>query len=271
MCARKSAAAISDRITARTAVHDVVMENEPWDGLGRRQKRSWRHVVLTSPAPLDLPSRFEPTVLRSNVHRVRKAVPRFWRMTPWGKQRRDDQTGRKRSRRDTSYIAGEEIAPGGMVHVHLLIYGEFVLQKRLQELWSRALGEQAFIWATAIRGGAQGIARALREVLKYATKGEKGIRASAERAAAVEVAFRNIKRLSIGGALRKIRIADCEGRSEDAKPEDLHASRQMQCCVCGERGSWLWGGRVAAEIVEHNGGYGPVVGEAQALPNEATV
>ena len=105
-----------------------------------------------------------------------------------------------------------------MVHVHLLIYGEFVLQKRLQELWSRALGEQAFIWATAIRGGAQGIARALREVLKYATKGEKGIRASAERAAAVEVAFRNIKRLSIGGALRKIRIADCEGRSEDAKP-----------------------------------------------------
>ena len=38
-CARLGAAAVADRTAARVAVHDLLMEAEPWDGSGSTQKR----------------------------------------------------------------------------------------------------------------------------------------------------------------------------------------------------------------------------------------
>lgn len=138
-CARKTAAAIAARVEARIADHDRRMQSEEWDGGGRSRNREWKHVVHTCRATRDADGRFDPTALRANVLRVRKAFPRFWRMTPWGAQVRDALTSRKRSRRDTSYVLAEEIAPGGVVHIHALVYGEYVSQSELQELWSKAL------------------------------------------------------------------------------------------------------------------------------------
>jgi len=258
VCARKAAAAIAARIEARIAIYDLRMQRAAWDGSGRSKNRRFRHLVLTCRAMRDLAGRFDPEALRGLVLRVRKAFARFWRHTCWGAQVRDPVTGRKRSRHDTSYVLGEEIAPGGVVHLHVLVYGEFVPQSTLQELWRKALGEKAIVHVSAIRGGAEGVGATLREVLKYATKGEKSPRANAKHAAAVELAFRNIKRVSIGGGLRQVRVSPSDCNSEDAKPEDLHASHQMQCAVCGEIGNWHWGGRVDPGVVMQNGGYGPL-------------
>jgi len=171
---------------------------------------------------------------------------------------RDPLTSKKRSRRDTSYVASEEIAPRGMVHLHVLLLGEYVPQWELQALWSKALGAKAIVHVTAIRRGAAGVAAGLREVLKYATKGEKRARSSSRRAAAVELAFRNIKRVSIGGALRNDCVRPSDADDDDTQPEDLHASREMHCLVCGEVGNWHWGGRVDPAVVVRNGGYGPL-------------
>ena len=46
-CAWRTANAISERLMRRIAVHDLIMENEPWGGPGPKQLRSWRHLVLT--------------------------------------------------------------------------------------------------------------------------------------------------------------------------------------------------------------------------------
>jgi hypothetical protein len=99
------------------------------------------------------------------------------------------------------------------------------------------------------------VSKAIREALKYTTKGEKGARDQARHAAAVEIAFRNVKRVSIGGALRNVRLGDSTGPDEDAKPEDLHAVKQLKCEGCGSHGPWEWGGNVSAEKVVANGGY----------------
>lgn len=225
ICCRRAAAAISDRIAARVAVHDLEMEAERWDGPGAPQKRGWKHVVLTSRALADEDARFEARLLRSCVLAVRKAVSRWWRLTSWGAQKRDAGTRRKRARRDTSYVGAVEIAP-------------------------------AFVYVQAVRGP-DGIARALQEVLKYATKGEKDRRTQARHAAAVEVAFRGVKRISIGGALRKVRIEKTDGAGDDARPDDLHATKQLTC-ACGSVGAWIHEGFVDPKTVAFNGGYGPV-------------
>ena len=261
-CARRAAAAIADRVLARARVHDLLMEVEPWDGPGRVQKRGWRFITLTTRALGEVEDRFDPRILRQRVLEVRKAASRFWRRTPWGAQTRDLQSGRKRARRDTSYVLAVEIAPGGMVHAHLAVYGEYVSQSQLQAVWGETLGEKAWVDVRAVRGP-RGVCGALREVLKYATKGETDRRTQAVHAAAVEVAFRGVKRISIGGALRKVRIDDAAAGVDDARPEDLHDTRQLEC-ECGSVGAWSWEGFVDPRTVRFNGGYGPVGEDVQA-------
>ncbi len=256
-CSRRVVAGICDRIAARVSVHDLIMEGEPWDGPGAsKQRRSWRHVVLTSKTPLTTNEKFDPALLRDRVLRVRQAASKFWRNTAWGAQVRDRETGRKRSRRDTSYVLGQEIAPGGMVHIHLLVYGEYIPQAVLQGAWSSALGQRAIVYVTTVDGNG-GVAKVTREALKYATKGEKGTRDEARHAAAVEVAFRRVKRLSIGGALRTIKIDDATATTDDAKPEDLTDDRRLVCESCGSVGRWIREGWISPKVVVANGGYGP--------------
>jgi hypothetical protein len=257
-CSRRHAARIAERTARRAAVHDLIMENEPWDGhTVYPQRRSWRHLTLTTPAPHDLETRFDPRVLKATVRRVRAAVSRFWRRSPYGAQKRDQLTGRKRSRRDTSYIVGIEVAPGGMVHAHMLIYGEFVSQARLERAWSLAFGQPAFVFVRSLRGS-NGIESAIKEALKYATKGEADERTQAAHAAAVELAFWNVKRLSIGGAMRGIHAGDQKPDGDDGRPEDLHARKQLACMACGAIGLWKWRGALAPSAVLGRGGYGLV-------------
>jgi hypothetical protein len=254
-CAPMGAAAIAGRIGARVAVHDLLQEVVPWNGQGAAKRRSWRMVTLTSPAAADVAARFAPRSLARDVRRVRRAFPHWWRLTDWGKQSRSEGTRRKRSRRDTSYIIGQEIAPGGMVHIHALIYGEYLPQAELQALWSRALGvARAIVDVRTVRGG--NVADALREVLKYATKGERRGRDDAARAAAVEVAFRNVRRVELGGAIRAVRISDSDGATEDVRDSDLHDEHAAACESCGVIGEWRWEGMVSADAVRANGGFG---------------
>ena len=145
-----------------------------------------------------------------------------------------------------------------MAHLHLVVYGEYIDQHILQALWSKAYGEHAIVDVRSIRGSA-GVEGALREVLKYATKGEKGARAQARHAAAVEIAFRNVHRVSLGGAIRKVKVIDSEGATEDVKPEDLHDDHVMSCLVCGAIGHWKSTRIRTAVEVEALGGFGLLV------------
>jgi hypothetical protein len=256
-CARLAAAAIADRISGRVTVHDEIMAHEPWDGPGRAQQRGWRMVTLTARADEDVDARFDRHALRRLVARVRRAFPQFWRRTDWGRQTRDESSRRKRSRRDTSYIFALEVSPRGMVHVHALVYGEYISQASLTRTWSQVLGEAALVDVRRVRHDG-GVAGALREVLKYATKGEKGVREQPIRAAAVEFALQNVHRVGLGGAIRRIRIADSSGATEDARPEDLHATKVAACESCGVIGEWRWAGRVSEGIVSNNRGFGIV-------------
>lgn len=234
------------------------MKTQQWEGPGRRQSRGWKLVTLTRRATSDVESRFDPEALREQVKGTRAAFRRFWRLTPWGRQIRDPQTGCKRSRRDTSFVLAEEISPRGMVHLHVAVFGEFVLQALLQELWSEAIGEPSIVDLRAVRTNGE-LQDAFQEVLKYATKGEKDPRTQAVHAAAVELAFRNVRRVEVGGALRAVKVTPQDGKSDDIRPADLHDERTAACEACGMVGEWGWNGRVMPEIVRANGGFGLLI------------
>ena len=273
VCARRSAASIAERLNERIQIHDLIMESEPWDGPGEsprtaygdRHGRSWRLITLTTPALENEADRFDPERLRQDVRADREALLRFWRSTPWGRQVRDPGSRKKRVRHDTSAVAGLEVAPGGMVHMHLLVYGEYVPQAILAEEWGRALGLDgpAVVDVRSVNPG--DVAGGIRETLKYATKGEGSGRDQARRAAAVEYALADTKRISIIGALRSVKGRSEVADSEDAKPEDLHADHDAACQACGTMGEWKWAGRAPPWAVRANDGWGAVL--APCLPS----
>ena len=81
---------------------------------------------------------------------------------------------------------------------------------------------------------------------------------SSQRAAGVEYALANTKRVSILGALRKIQGRSAATDSEDAKPDDFHDDHEAPCEACGSLGQWTWGGCTATAAVATNGGWGLV-------------
>ena len=93
-------------------------------------------------------------------------------------------------------------------------------------------------------------------MLKYATKGERHSRHQASRAACVEIAFRNVHRVALGGMIRAIRISDSSTATEDIRSQDLHSGSELACEECGLVGEWKWKGIVAQDTVERNGGFG---------------
>jgi hypothetical protein len=153
-----------------------------------------------------------------------------------------------------------------MVHIHALIFGEFVSQRELERAWSRALGEHARVDVRAISGPG-GVRDAIREVLKYATKGESGARSRAQRAAAVELAFRDVKRVTLGGAIRRIKVGTGDGASVDVSTRELANEKELSCSVCGVVGEWTWSGRRGPEVVVANGGFG-LLTWPRAVPRE---
>jgi hypothetical protein len=256
-CTKAIAAAKVEAITSRVRqfTADVASGARAWDGAGPARALSWRHVVLTSPAPVDLEQRYDPTYLRAVAREVRNAFRRWWLATAWGRQRnvkRPDGRRSKVSRRDTAYVLGLEISPRGMVHIHAAVFGEFIPQVMIEAAWRTALGatRRTIVHVTALRGDTIDVMRkSLSEVLKYATKGEKGAR-RVERAAAVEVALRRVRRIEVGGALR-----DYAPIAETVTQEELHAGERLRCGVCaGAR--FVWIGLRGPELVHHNGGFG---------------
>lgn len=262
-CTKSGAAAIVGRVASRVdqlnrdfGVGGYPGPVVPWDGQGAPRRRGWKHVVLTTPAPVDPDLRFDPVYLRRKARQTRGAWGRFWRATPWGRQvndRRADGSRYKRARVDTAYALGLEVSPRGMVHIHAAIFGEYVPQAELADAWRRALGEtrSVVVHVTALRGdSADVIRKSLREVLKYATKGEKGGR-RVRRAAAVELALRGLRRVEVGGALRRYGPV-----KETLQQEDLHAGGVAACAVCAAVGHWVWMEIRGPELVTANGGYG---------------
>lgn len=264
-CSRRGAAAMADRLLERMVAHDLLMESEPWDGPGTPRTwvhgdpkgRGWKMVTLTSPAPSSESDRFHPDALAHSVQRVRKAIGRWWRTTEWGRQVRDTGSRRKRARRDTSYIATVEVAPGGMVHAHLLVYGEYIAQAELASAWADCLQLDEVI-VDVRQVNPEDPAKGIREALKYATKGEGSRERQVSRAAAVERAFAGVRRVSIAGALRKVRGRSEDSSGEDVKPEDVHDETDAACEGCGTAGEWSWKGVRPHIVVASNGGWGAV-------------
>lgn len=251
---RAGAAVMADRLLARIRVHDVLMEAEPWDGAGRKQRRTWRMLTLTCPVVAVGDRAWSEAVLRATVRTVRSAFARFWRLTAWGGQ--VGEHGRRRARRDTSALTSLEV--GGqhaMVHLHALVYGEFIEQAELERLWSRALGRAAIVHVQRVKGD---VADAVREVVKYLAKGVGAERLPPQRAANVELALRNVHRVSIVGALRRVKVTDQDGAADDVRAEDVHDRRRAACECCGLIGEWHYGGLCGPDVAMQNGGFGMV-------------
>ena len=262
ICAPIAAALLVQRVGKRLAFATGVLEGTPFAGPGASRERGWKFLTLTFRAG---EARFEPETLRAAVRRVTDAFPRFWRKTVWGRQVRNPATGSKRARPDTGYVRSIEVSPRGMVHVHLLVHGEFVAQAELQRLWGEVLGEDlAIVHIKAVDGD---LREALRETLKYASKGHGSAFTQARHAAAVEYAFQGVHRVNIGGALRKIRPGDMA--FEDVTPTELSAAALIEesgeeqsltrpCEACGSRGPWLLIDFVPESSVALNGGFGVI-------------
>lgn len=263
---------MASRLMDRIRVHDELVRGAQWEGtgiprsgrIGDRHGRAWMLVTLTSPAPEDEAERWDPERLSEAVDRVSKAFGDWWKATPWG-QCSTVREGRK-VRRDTSYAASLEIAPGGMVHVHALIYGEYVAQKRLAELWGEALeiGGPAVLDVRAV--DPEDPTAGIREALKYATKGSGDRSRQAVRAAAVECAFQNVRRVRIGGRLYHVQGESLEAGSEDVEADDVHDHHEAPCESCGLLGEWEWTVRLPPKSVDLNGGWGLIGGQERAPP-----
>lgn len=277
-CARASAGAISARIANRITAHDAEVGTRAWDGAPTRrpahwacpvhrgrckcwQDRKWRFVTLTR-RPADLLNRWNADDIRVQLRQAGALLAEWWRTVEWGRQVRDALTGKKRSRTDTSCVWGLEVAPGGMVHFHLLVYGEYLAQVELHRAWRQVLSRSGVtdlkdggVRVEALRGDS-GVRDSIREVLKYATKGTQkegeSSMPTALQAGVVEVAFQNVRRTGIKGALRKFAEPDVL----DTHIEDLHNDHVMCCEACGVIGEWNWGAIVSRDFVHKNRGYG---------------
>ncbi len=276
-CARASAAGVSQRIASRITLHDAALATVEWDGPTRRkpgvhwecpihrdrckcwQLRQWRLVTLTRRSTPGAPWNLE--AIRAQVKQASALLAYWWKLTEWGRQVRDAGSRKKRSRLDTSCVWGLEIAPGGMVHFHVIVYGEYLAQSALHRAWRAALAHLGVQDPTdggarveALRGGS--VSESIREVLKYATKGAQkdGVDAmpTALQAGIVEVAFRSIRRTGIKGALRKFAAPEIL----DTTLADLHDDHVMSCEACGVVGEWHFGEIVGRNAVHRNNGYG---------------
>jgi hypothetical protein len=234
---------------AESALESLRMA-DVWEGKGDARRKGWKLVTLTTRAAKTAAERYEPDTLKASVKAVRKAVGPFWRSTPWGRRVHDvSKNGRptKRARRDTVYVVGIEVAPGGMVHVHMAVFGEYVASAKLAHLWAKACAVGGFVNVKALRvPDAEGFRKSLREVLKYVSKGDKEPGKRAQRAATIEYALKGVRRVEMGGALRMV---------PKVTERDV-STRARTCEACGGAGSWRWRGMRAPDYVRRNNGFG---------------
>ena len=265
-CARRAWLIVIERAEERLALFDMLLVGQRYEGPGSPQKLGYKLLTLTTRTPYSREDRFNVEGLCERVSVMRHWFRKFWRKTDWGRQVRDLTTGSKRSRRDTAFILALEIGPSGNVHLHVLVHGEFLPQALLQSLWSEVVGELAIVDVREARSRRG----ALQYVLKYLLKGAGGQRPRPQQAAAVESALRRVRRVEMGGALRRACTApSVVSGGEPASAVEAAEVRRGACENCGEVGSWLWRGRIAPSEVMALGGLGLLPegpGGAIALP-----
>lgn len=256
-CAHLASAIAVEKLAARArGALEQLAELGCWEGLQPRpQRRLWRLLTLTSlPHAKTRRGLFDPAPLRRQLRRVRRAWGPFWRATSWGRRVEDVSSRARRTyraRRDTCFAMGLEVAPGGIVHLHAAVYGEYIPQPELVTRWREVLGQPVqVVDVRAMRGSDEAeFKKALREVLKYATKGDKEPGVRANRAAAIELAMRGLRRVESGGALRSTAALDSLRLIE----------AEAQCCAsCGAAEGWKWRGMRSPAYVERNGQFGLV-------------
>lgn len=254
-CAGRGARLVLERVAKRVAIFELTMEGQGWEGPGAPQRRGFKLLTLTVRSRPERAERFDPRLLRARVRTMRGLFRQFWRRTAWGRQVRDPITSCKRSRRDTGYVLALEVGPGGNIHFHVLVHGEYAPQQALQGLWSRVVGDLAIVHVEAVRG--PGLMRgALGYVVKYVLKGANGGRARPQHAAAVEYALRGVRRVEIGGALRSVSATGSTApEGEDVRVADMERPTGA-CEGCGAVGQWSWDGRLAPSEVALGGGFG---------------
>lgn len=253
LIAAQKTAKVANRVRIATESRGI---DQTWDGKGKRRQKAWKLFTATSRAGM-FGERFDHHVLLERIKLVRGAWGPFWRSTAWGARVRvplADEYGvftrhTKRARRDTAAVMGIEVAPGGMVHLHAAIYGEWLDSRDLQALWGAALGESAFVKIKAMKAATAGdFDKALREVLKYVTKWDKAPGQREQRAAAIEAAMRGVRRVEMVGFIRAMPGADALIERPD--PE--------ACGGCGKSDAWSWACLWLPEKVAANGGFGRV-------------
>lgn len=252
-CARIASAVSVDRLMARVGfAFDRRRMEQNWEGQGWERRKGWYKVTFTQQEPDKYgdDARFKVPRLAASLRRLRDAFPRFYRATAWGARvRYRTRSGRMstRTRHDVAWALGLEVAPGGLVHAHALFYGERIEERDLRAAWQSAIARRGQIHMRKVHGESPDELReALTETLKYVGKGEKGTRRY-ERAAAVELALRGIRRVEMGGALRT--------RGELVGPRDL-VYHDAAACPCGGARGWEWVGIVPPLKVLANGGFG---------------
>lgn len=256
-CAHIASAVSVDKLAARVErAMPAGSLDTLWEGPSWPREKSWLMFTgtqQTAGAKGD-DSRYEHAALLASIRRVRGAWGPFWRSTAWGARvyQRSPTTGilGTRLRRDVAFAMGIEVAPGGMVHLHAAIYGEYNRERDRDHVWRQwreAIGKAGFITVKPMKAATpDDFKDSLREVLKYVSKGERGER-RALHAAAIERAMRQVRRVEMGGAIR--------GAVRNIDPLDL-ASHRQSCTDCGANEQWQWAGLRGPEYVIANGGFG---------------
>ncbi len=201
-CARFQAKRLRERLGAQVQRCLRGIGGALWEGDGRPPWRRSRRLALMT-VSMRVRADVEPTpqILAERVERMLWVGSRFWYRTPWGSRQDVQVSGlrRQRQRRDTFALRALEVGQAhGMVHLHYLLYGEYVPQAELRELLADVAGVGIADVGVDIRAIPQ--RAGVRYVVSYLSKGTGAL--TPARRAAFEVALYRRRRVEKLGAIR---------------------------------------------------------------------
>jgi len=125
---------------------------ETLHNLNDRKAGKFRFITLTSRNPYD---GGDISRLEKQLKQAGKAIYKLWRNVL------------SKAGPNAGALAGIEVAPGGMVHIHVLHFGDYVNFKGVQKTWLRLMGA-FWIKIEGIRGNdRETLHKALAECTKY--------------------------------------------------------------------------------------------------------
>lgn len=233
----------------------------------------WRLMTLTRYNP----GGYDPERLRSQVLETRRFFVDLWRET-WGSYRAERV---RKGSAGVGCVFALEVAPpsstgaGGMVHVHVLVYGHYWPQADLSARWHRITGDSHVVDIRAVKLSPRKLARmrdeghtptmddvlraGVLEVLKYATKPPtESTRDAFETVAAIEYAYAGTRRI---GALG-IFFGEIQETLEDPEYAPELAGLTCPCCGAPAHAGAIVGPGFLARAFTHGASWHP-----QAHPN----